>query len=66
MPQDEQLLPPDFFLGLDRSGPVPLYYQVSNLLEEAIHDETIAFASGFAPPNIARFSPTVQPFERGV
>ena len=41
MPQDEQLLPPDFFLGLDRSGPVPLYYQVSNLLEEAIHDETL-------------------------
>ncbi|WP_316292439.1 GntR family transcriptional regulator [Clavibacter michiganensis] len=41
MSQPEQILPPDMFLALDRSGPVPLYYQVANLLETAIHDGTL-------------------------
>ena len=41
MTQPEQILPPDLFLALDRSGPVPLYYQVANLLETAIHDGTL-------------------------
>jgi DNA-binding GntR family transcriptional regulator len=38
MPQAEQPLPEDLFLDLDRSGPVPLYYQVANSLERAITD----------------------------
>ncbi|WP_194396395.1 GntR family transcriptional regulator [Microbacterium atlanticum] len=38
MAQEEHLLPTDFFLKVDRSSPVPLYYQIATVLEEAIHD----------------------------
>jgi GntR family transcriptional regulator len=41
MVQAEHALPDDLFLELDRSGPVPLYYQVSTLLEKAIRDESL-------------------------
>lgn len=34
--QAEHVLPVDFFMGLDRSGPVPLYYQIARRLEEGI------------------------------
>ncbi|QEO14397.1 GntR family transcriptional regulator [Agromyces intestinalis] len=37
----EQRLPVELFLDLDRSGPVPLYYQVAQRLEQAIRDETL-------------------------
>ncbi|WP_066522939.1 GntR family transcriptional regulator [Curtobacterium ammoniigenes] len=42
MPDDGRL-PADLFLDLDRSGPVPLYFQVGSRLEEAIR-------SGRIPP----------------
>lgn len=38
MPQAEHLLPADFGLDLERSSPVPLYYQIARKLEKAIHD----------------------------
>jgi DNA-binding GntR family transcriptional regulator len=41
MPNDENLLPSSFFLDLDRSSPVPLYFQVSTRLEQAIRDESL-------------------------
>jgi DNA-binding GntR family transcriptional regulator len=41
--QQEQALPADLFMDLDRSGPVPLYHQVSTRLESAIQD-------GILPP----------------
>ncbi len=34
-------LPADLFIDLDRAGPVPLYFQVSNRLEAAIEDGTL-------------------------
>lgn len=40
MPQDESL-PTELFLDLDRSGPVPLYHQVASKLEGAIRDQTL-------------------------
>lgn len=40
MPQ-EQTLPPELFLDLDRSGPVPLYHQVASRLESAIRAESL-------------------------
>ena len=41
MADEETHWPDDLFADLDRSGPVPLYYQVSTRLEGAIHDGTI-------------------------
>lgn len=41
MAQLEQRLPLELFLDLERSGPVPLYYQVASRLERAILDETL-------------------------
>lgn len=37
--------PDDLFYGLDRSGPVPLYFQVANLIEGAITSGTIPAGS---------------------
>lgn len=31
----------DLFLSLDRSGPIPLYYQIANIIEAAIADGTM-------------------------
>lgn len=39
--QTEQQLPPELFMDLDRSGPVPLYFQISSRLEEAIRSEAL-------------------------
>lgn len=36
MAQPETLLPKDFFIDVDRSSPVPLYFQISTRLEQAI------------------------------
>ncbi|WP_139415569.1 GntR family transcriptional regulator [Agromyces laixinhei] len=41
MAQSEQRLPVELFLDLDRSGPVPLYYQIASRLEGAILDQTL-------------------------
>lgn len=41
MAQVEQRLPDDLFLDLDRSGPIPLYYQIASSLEKAIADGTL-------------------------
>src|SRR6478752_3877009 len=41
MVQAEHPLPTDLFMDLERSGPVPIYYQVANRLEKAIIDETL-------------------------
>lgn len=41
MPGDEPYWPDELFADLDRSGPVPLYFQVSSRLEGAIHSGTI-------------------------
>lgn len=32
----EEILPPDLFMDIDRSGPIPLYYQVATRIEDAI------------------------------
>lgn len=41
MAQDDNLLPNDFFIDLDRSNPVPLYFQISQRLEKAIRDNDL-------------------------
>lgn len=41
MPADETHWPDDLFADLDRTGPVPLYFQVSTRLENAIHSGRI-------------------------
>lgn len=41
MAQAEQTLPEELFLDIDRSGPIPLYYQVASSLERAITDGTL-------------------------
>lgn len=41
MPRDETYWPEELFDDLDRTGPVPLYFQVSTRLEEAIHSGAI-------------------------
>ncbi|WP_350348244.1 GntR family transcriptional regulator [Agromyces sp. G08B096] len=41
----EHRLPVELFLDLDRSGPVPLYYQIASRLEQAIRDETLPAGS---------------------
>lgn len=45
MAQAEHLLPMDFFIDLDRSSPVPLYYQISTRLERAIQDSELPAGS---------------------
>jgi DNA-binding GntR family transcriptional regulator len=39
--QQEQILPLSLFIDLERSGPIPLYYQVAVKLEQAILDGTL-------------------------
>lgn len=41
MAADETYWPDELFYDLDRTGPVPLYYQISSRLEAAIHAGTI-------------------------
>ncbi len=41
MQQLERLLPTGMFMDLDRTGPVPLYFQVSTVIEGAILDGTL-------------------------
>lgn len=41
MAEPNQTLPVELFIGLDRAGPVPLYYQIASRLEAAIHDGTL-------------------------
>lgn len=36
MAANEQILPTELFMDIDRSGPIPLYYQVATRIEEAI------------------------------
>lgn len=41
MAQAEHILPNDFFVDLDRSSPVPLYFQISSRLERAISENEL-------------------------
>lgn len=41
MARDQTYWPEELFFDLDRTGPMPLYYQVSSRLETAIHSGTI-------------------------
>jgi DNA-binding GntR family transcriptional regulator len=41
MGQPEQRLPDELFIGIDRSGPIPLYFQIARSLEQAIVDGTL-------------------------
>lgn len=41
MPQAEHPLPASLFAEVDRSSPVPLYFQIASRLEQAIHDRTL-------------------------
>lgn len=41
MSQQEQILPMSLFSDLERSGPIPLYYQVATRIEKAIMDGTL-------------------------
>lgn len=41
MNQTEQILPLSVFVDLDRSGPIPLYFQVAQKIEQAILDGTL-------------------------
>ena len=41
MSQQEQILPMSLFIYLERSGPIPLYYQIATRLEKAILDGTL-------------------------
>lgn len=41
MTEPEHQLPAELFMDLDRSGPVPLYFQVSSRLEQAIRDGVV-------------------------
>lgn len=66
MAQPETVLASDFFLDLDRSSPMPLYYQISTRLEAAIRDESLPAGSrleneislgqrfGFSRPTVRR------------
>jgi len=66
MAQPEHILPAEFFLDLDRSGPVPLYVQISQRLERAIRDDELRPGSrlenevslgqryGFSRPTVRR------------
>lgn len=39
--QPENILPDELFIDLDRSGPVPLYFQISTRIERAIREEKL-------------------------
>ncbi|MHC2999740.1 GntR family transcriptional regulator [Microbacterium sp. HJ5] len=66
MAQPETVLASDFFIDLDRSTPVPLYYQIASRLEKAIRDEELPAGSrleneislgqrfGFSRPTVRR------------
>lgn len=41
----EQILPLSIFIDLDRSGPIPLYFQVAQRIEKAINDGTLPAGS---------------------
>ncbi|KJL24325.1 HTH-type transcriptional repressor YvoA [Microbacterium azadirachtae] len=41
MAGDDAIWPDELFQDLDRTGPVPIYFQISSRLEAAIHDGTI-------------------------
>lgn len=41
MPQEISTLPDAMFVDLDRTGPVPMYHQLSSRLEQAIRDGTL-------------------------
>jgi DNA-binding GntR family transcriptional regulator len=43
--QQEQILPMSAFMDLDRSGPIPLYFQVAQKIEQAIMDGTLPAGS---------------------
>jgi len=43
--QQEQILPMSIFIDLDRSGPMPLYFQVATRIEKAILDGTLSAGS---------------------
>lgn len=43
--QPESILPDELFIDLDRSGPVPLYFQISRRIEQAIHEEKLPAGS---------------------
>ena len=45
MQQEEQILPLGLFMDLDRSGPIPLYFQVAQKIEKAIMDGDLAAGS---------------------
>lgn len=45
MAQAETVLPSDFFLDLDRSSPIPLYFQIATRLERAIREEDLPAGS---------------------
>jgi DNA-binding GntR family transcriptional regulator len=45
MAQAEHLLPADFFMDVDRSSPIPLYFQISTRLEKAIQDSELPAGS---------------------
>lgn len=45
MTERNQTLPVGLFVDLDRSGPVPLYFQISSRLEAAIQDGTLPAGS---------------------
>jgi DNA-binding GntR family transcriptional regulator len=42
MNQEEQILPLSLFIDLERSGPIPLYFQVATRIEKAILEGTLA------------------------
>jgi DNA-binding GntR family transcriptional regulator len=45
MQQEEHILPLGLFMDLDRSGPIPLYFQVAQKIEKAIMDGELAAGS---------------------
>jgi DNA-binding GntR family transcriptional regulator len=66
MAQPEHILPAEFFVDLDRSSPVPLYFQISQRLERAIRNDLLRPGSrlenevslgqryGFSRPTVRR------------
>jgi DNA-binding GntR family transcriptional regulator len=45
MAEPHQALPVELFIDLDRSGPVPLYFQIASRIEAAIQDGTLPAGS---------------------
>ena len=41
----EETLPTELFMDVDRSGPIPLYYQVATRIEEAIRSGKVPAGS---------------------